>query len=421
MEWDEIKKSGDIFLVKEYMDNHPESENDGGIIAVYEQMRQKLLTEMKADPTRFSETFVRGCIEARILTREQMVSEGLATYNTFDKLAGNRGFLPDLAQCTSRPDLVAKEGCTDVYFLGIPGSGTTCLLMGLMRAENYDFTINYLERGGQYAASLRQYAEAGVMPRCTPGKYGTSINGRIVEKRKNQDVMHHVNFVEMSGDEFVHGIVGIVGGETPSSVAGIRGGSKALLSNSNKKVIFILVDPTIENVGYTHYQDIYDRGGHIIDMQPENVYINQRACLSKFLDWLDAEANKCLLKNVEAIHFIVTKADTLGETKEERNKKAYELLQDRYPALVQKLVSLCKKARLNRTTDGTPCIFTFSLGKFYLGNTFEYDSKDSLYLIDALRHMTQGTKETALRNMLGLRPAIIKSLSGDYGVKLCDL
>lgn len=414
MEWNEIKQSGDIFLVKDYMDKHPENENDGEIVAVYEQIRQKLLAEMKTDPTRFSETYVRACIKAGILTREQMVSEGLATYNIFDKLAGNR-VLPDILQYTARPGFVAKEGRTDIYFFGVPASGKTGLLMGLTKAENYGFTINHIEQGGPYAVSLRHYAEAGVMPICTPGKYVTSINGRIVEKRDNHDVMHHVNFVEMSGDEFVHGIIG---GETPPSVAEMRGGAKELLSNTNKKVFFIVVDPTMENMEYTHYQDVYNEDGCIIGIESKKVYVNQRTYLSKFLDWLDAESNKGLMKNVEAIHFIVTKADTMGETKEERNKKAHELLWDMYPELVQKLVSLCKKARLNRTTDGKPCIFTFSLGKFYLGNTFEYDSKDSLYLVDALRHMTQGTKETALRGMLGLGPAVVKPLSGDYGLKI---
>lgn len=415
MEWNEIKQSGDIFLVKDYMDNHHESENDGDIIAVYEQMRQKMLTDMKMDPKRFSETFVRDCIKARILTREQMVSEELATYNTFDRLAGNREALPHLEQYTSHPAIVAKEGCTDIYFFGIPASGKTSLLMGLMKAEGYGFTNNYIEQGGPYAASLRQYAEAGVMPTCTPGKYVTSINGRIIEKRNSHNVEHRVNFMEMSGDEFIHGIVG---GETPPSAAGIRGWSKELLSNTNKKVFFILVDPTIGNMDYTRYQDIYDGDGCIIGIQPEKVYINQRACLSKFLDWLGAESNKGLMKNVEAIHFLVTKADTMGKTEEERNEKAYELLWDMYPELVQKLVLLCGKARLNLTTDGKPRVFTFSLGKFYLGNVFEYDSRDSLYLIDVLRHMTQGIIETALRGILRLGPAVVKPLPGDFGVKL---
>lgn len=288
--------------------------------------------------------------------------------------------------------------------------------MGLTKAEGFDFTLNYLEKGGRYAAVLKQYAEAGVTPISTPDEDVTSVIGRIVERRNNHDVLHHVNFIEMSGSELVHGIVG---GETPPSVAGVRGGSKELLSNSNKKVFFILIDPTVENMKFTHFQKIYDGGGCVIGIQPEKVYVNQRTCLSKFLDWLDAESNKGLMKNVAAIHFIVTKADTMGETKEERNKKAYELLWDMYPELVQKLVALSRKAGINRTTGSEPRIFTFSLGKFYLGDLFEYDSKDSLYLVDALRHMTQGTREPSfLRKTLGLGSAVVKPLPGDYGMKI---
>jgi hypothetical protein len=118
------------------MDKHSENENNSEIIAVYEQMRQKLLTEMRTDPTRFSETYVRACIKAGIITSEQMVSEGLGTYNTFDKFACNREILPDLEQYTARPDFVAKEDCTNIFF-GIPASGKTCLLMGLTKAEGF--------------------------------------------------------------------------------------------------------------------------------------------------------------------------------------------------------------------------------------------------------------------------------------------
>mgnify|MGYP007101866191 CR=1 FL=1 len=58
MEWNEIKNSGDIFRVKGYLNNHENGENMEEAKAIYNELRQQLLTEMKANPSRFGSTMV---------------------------------------------------------------------------------------------------------------------------------------------------------------------------------------------------------------------------------------------------------------------------------------------------------------------------------------------------------------------------
>lgn len=413
MEWEEIKRTGDVLIIKDYLNKHQDSENLDEVSAVYNNIRQRLLVEMKADVHRYWREY-RDWINAGVFTKEELVTEGLLRYG--EKIEYSK--LSDLEQFMAHPNYEAKSGCTDVYFFGIPGTGRLCLLMGIIGADGYGYSINFAEKGGPEALALRKYLSAGAVPRATPYKYVTTYNVSIVEKRDDEGgfVDHHVNFVRMSGEEFVHKIAN---NDEAVSLNDMGDGVRCLLRNNNRKVFFIVIDPTIDIIRFDYYKEIFDDNGSIVDVKPYIEYVDQFACLSKFVSLFELEENKEFMKKVDAIHFIVTKADLLGGAQEERNHKAYELLLKKYRGTVVKLIEYLRRTkRINSTTDYQPRIFTFSLGKFYLDGEYDYDSKDSLYLIDALRHMTQGTKEpTGMRKLLGKASSVVQPRLGDYGIQ----
>jgi len=290
--------------------------------------------------------------------------------------------------------------------------------MGIIGADGYGYSINFREKGGPEAMALKRYLWEGVGPKATPGKYVNTINASIVEKLDDKGgfVDHHVNFVRMSGEEFAYKIAN---NDDTVCLRDMGDGINVLLRNSNRKVFFIVIDPTIEILRFDYFREVLDENGNVTDVEPIAEYICQQSCISKFVSLFECEENKAFMRQVDAIHFIITKADTLGKTQEERNNKAHDLLMDKYRGAVYSLIHYCRRTkRINRTTGFQPRIFTFSLGKFYLDG-YEYDSKDSLYLIDALRHMTQGTKESkGLRKMFGHATAVVQPSPGDYGVKI---
>ena len=97
--------------------------------------------------------------------------------------------------------------------------------------------------------------------------------------------------------------------------------------------------------------------------------------------------NAEIMKRVDTIDFIVTKADTLGETVEECKERAKELLQSTYQAPVNALMDLCRQTkRINSATGYRPRVFTFSLGKFYLGGVFDFNDTGALEIMDSIRH-----------------------------------
>ena len=414
MEWNEIKKSGDIFEVKDYLKNHKDGEFLDEARSVYSDMRQKLLAEMKANPTRFDLTMVQDYLYDGIFTREELMEEGLATNRTLDSLPAREylGGIP--ADAYNYADIDTHVVGTDIYFFGIPNAGKTSLLMGLVNAVESGLMINVRRNGGQYADTLRQYAEMGVPFQCTPDKFIMTMTGEIIENRHNRELRHKVNFVEMSGQGLVHSIVN----DDRPEMAEVGAVANNLLRNANRKVLFILVDPTTDSLTYYYPTKFYDQDGNVIDERYSKKDISQQEFLWWFVNRLALNENKDLMKKVDAIHFIVTKADSLGRTQQERNKKASDLLWDKYSSVVKNLCDLCHKAKINSTTDGKPCVFTYSIGRFYLGNLFEYDSADSKYLIEALCHLTRGTRESGLRKLLGMPPATVNPVPGNSGVKI---
>ena len=120
-------------------------------------------------------------------------------------------------------------------------------------------------------------------------------------------------------------------------------------------------------------------------VSPKKYMKSQIAILNQYVSLLTLPKYQEIMNKVDAIHFVVTKADLLGDTHEERIKKARELLLSKYVGLAEQLKAYCRKTkRINYSLGGEPLLFTFSLGKFYLGDVFDYDPEDSFAFIESL-------------------------------------
>lgn len=111
------------------------------------------------------------------------------------------------------------------------------------------------------------------------------------------------------------------------------------------------------------------------------------------IDLFNQPENEAVMKKVDAIHFIVTKADTIGKTREERLDKAVELMNRNYSDAIETLKEVCERYGINRATNGVPYVFPFSLGEFYIGNICEYDATDSSSIIDVMKGNTMAIRK----------------------------
>ena len=391
-EWEEVKRSRDMFRVDDYRDNHPECLFKYEVDALYYELRDEMLKKMKESPSEFSKDEIQRLIDADIFKRWELMDEELITDESWEVLFDtDRDLFPNIADYQSEnPNIAAPGNCTDIFLFGTPGTGKTCLLMGLTAANGSGYTLNMRTHGGDYAAALQQYAKAGITPGRTFGKFVTIINGEINETLKRDKVIsHRINLVEMSGEEFALRIAD----NKEVSLANMGTGATNLLKNDNKKVFFIIVDSSKPRIKVEYLEDIKDGYGNVVEQIVRKKYISQLDILNKFVSLFELDENQEIMKKVDAIHFVVTKADMLGD-KATRLQQAHDLLLNTYKGPVEQLKNYCRKSkRINFSTKYHPQVFTFSLGKFYLGDVFRFDEEETLKIVDTIRIVTSGLRE----------------------------
>lgn len=402
-EWEEVKRSGDIFLVDDYRDNHPHSPFKGEIDRVYYDLSDKVMENMQNNPADFKYNDVLRLIQADIFKDWELIDKGLMSedsWETLKELETVKEELPDLKNFVMNSVEGTAPGATDVFLFGTPGTGKTCMLMGLVGAngsqfqkgdDQLNYSLNLQQYGGNYAAALQSFIYAGITPGSTHGSFVTTFHGNIQEKsRKGNIIDHRINLVEMSGEEFARRIAD--NEKATVSFEDMGTGATRVMSNSNRKIFFIIVDPTVDKVKITFLEDVRDEEGNVIDQRVRKKYIDQRIILSKFVSLFELPENQEIMKRVDAIHFIVTKSDFLDKDGE-RGNVAAELLRMKYQATVTSLKNYCENSkRINRSTKYSPQVFTFSLGKFYLGDIFKFDAYETHKIINAIRIISSGEK-----------------------------
>lgn len=396
-DWEVVRQSRDLVEVAKFRNAHRNDPNAADIEEIYQQLREEEFQMMKTYPWRYSKQTVEALLAQGVFTMDELQQNGLVTPESWRKVQLNREYLPDLSdyQKMGIDNQPAAPG-TDIYFFGMPASGKTSMLMGIAAATGQGYTIDMRSNGGPYAAALRQYAQAGHTPGRTQGRFVTSISGVINDETASGKVHSYpINLIEMSGEEFALRIA-----ETKEpSIANMGTGATNMLRNENRKVFFIIVDASKPMVKVSYLDREIDEDGEA-SSQVRSRFISQLDILDKFVALIGLPENQEIMNKVDAIHFIVTKADSIGKPGD-RDQKAAELLGSQYLSVIEQLKYYCMRTRrINRPYDYEPQVFTFSLGNFFLGDVFDYDSTDTLKIVDAMREASSLGKRYPWRKFI---------------------
>ena len=378
-EWSGVKNSGDIFVVFYYIKNHPETPYIDKARWLLSELKHQEICRMRREPNRYEVSRLRWLVKLDIFTVDELISEGVMTENVWNTLNSIdvKNDLPDIYEAMQESKVECSEGYTDVYFFGMPSTGKTCILQGLLSTSS--LLLDLTSSGGSYAEALRQYTDYGIVVPCTLDNSVTTLKTRIITGG-HTPIEHNVNFVEVSGSHFLD-IVEDNGGhskeENNSDIAN-------LLHNDNRKVFFLIIDPTINEVRFNREYDEYGEQTWEKIQRLKHAVLNQNIFMQNIVKIFQDPANSDIMRKVDSIHIIVTKADTFGE-RLQRGEKALDYFNDHYGINVtQPLVDLCKKYHINCNSNFRPKLFTFSLGKFYVGGLYEYYPIDSEMLVHVI-------------------------------------
>ena len=379
-------RSLDLVDTWDWMAANPYDANYDYAYQHFLELKENELLTMREELSAYSPDRVFYLLEKGIFSEGELLNARLATPESLKILRERDEIiesLPDINVEIAKCRKECAEDHTDVFLFGIPSTGKTCILMGLIGSPNIN--INTVRAGGPYACVLEQFLDAGLTIGQTPKDFVATIEASI-QDGKNR---HLLNLVEMAGEDFAFKIADNENGVV--SFEDIGAGATQLLCNSNKKSFFIIVDPTAKRVAFNHLVNETDAEGNVRTyLVRKNV--NQKIILKRLVDLLAQPENKKIMKNVDSISIVISKADLLGSG-QEREEEAYRRFMEQHKNIITPLVELCRENGINATTNGQPMLYTFSLGRFYVGGVYQYDATDADKLIEVLKGNTEITKK----------------------------
>lgn len=378
-DWDKAKGGRDLKMVYQYLKDHPSGTFSSEARELFGTLKQEYLENFKRDMAVKSIHDYDNEIRSGIFSQSDFIEAGIATAKSIEKLRelANNPFITIVEYPT---EITCPSNHTDVYFFGIPSTGKTCIMMGLLNSTLLNW--NAVKYGGKAGLQLQDLCDHGIPPGRTEDKQVIVINGTIPDEA-SRDIKHPVNLIDMSGEEFAYKI-----SENPEakvSFADMGKGIPEMLSNDNDKIFFITIDPVFE---YAKFRKLEEDGEY------KERRVSQKQTLQRFMSILEDRQNENIMRKVKAIHIITTKSDSLSNDRDERAEIAKAIVNEKYIHSINKLIPLChpQKFDINPASGNEPLLFDFSLGKFYMGGIFEYDSTDSDKIIRVIAEISSGQR-----------------------------
>ena len=383
-DWEKMKQDEDIFIIGYYRDNLPNTHPMyPELCSLFDKLREKELAEMMAKPYMYSTEKLDLLWRANIITKQDLFDRGLITERTWNALTQDYSQLPNfqmiINEIWNRETYPLHENNTDIYFLGST-PGKTCLLMGLCGAEGRGIQFN------DYRAGVSAFQGCLNSMRVPSSNYRNIVLNAYLANYKT-----NINLIDIVSNYFTR---------VPSNLHWAF--DSKLMCNLNKKSLLLLIDCTLkcDTIIYQYMEKYRDTQGNI-QSRLKKVEIPLTEIYMRYINLFSKSENKEIMDKVDSIHFVVTQVDLIGNTHEEQLRKAHNLMQTHYRSLVEAVKTYCRQTkRINASTGFDPCVFTYSLGKFYVGNLYEYDVNPSIEFINILGGIATGNKNGQLNKYI---------------------
>lgn len=256
---------------------------------------------------------------------------------------------------------VMESGRTDVFFIGIPSSGKSTMLGGLLTIANKRGIISpdsYNNAGNVYQTQLVAGIDQGILPKGTDlGSY----NYIATSLKDEKGITHPFNIVEVPGENYNSLFYNGMESEE------VKGFVK-YIKNSNKKILIFVIDSLAHEKRHT--ETYYNT------LNQSLVYVN---ILNMFKD-------HGVLEQTDAIYLVANKFDAIKESHflfsdNTDEDLAKEFLDNEFLGLINN----CKDARDKSRNKFQIKIFPFSIGNVILDKILiEYNSSYSEIIVKHL-------------------------------------
>ena len=374
--WEDCKSANTIGKYEAYLAVYPDGRYDAQAkLAIHEikdryrKEKESLIHSLKTSKVEVNIEELERYFKSGQLTEHDLMEAGIIPREKLELFMNPPTFHTSQLTWKDLPDL--PENRTDVFFLGVPRSGKSSVLSGLLRTMDKDWDL-WIDtdnaQGKKYSDELIKLAKLGYVPEPTSTDVDT-VNF-ISADIKHNNTTYPFNFIEMSGEYFKKAY-------DNNDIDGTIG-AKGYLSNNNRKIIYMFIDYQKE-IGGIDINELGDQG----------------AVLASVLDLLEKDGT---LEKTDSLQIIVTKSDKMPVVnRSDRSQHVLEFLKENHRSLLNRIKSLAEKYNWNVINEEAKVlIHPFSLGKFYLGKTYDFDSQDSNKLIEIMVQTAQKEKKKSV-------------------------
>lgn len=280
------------------------------------------------------------------------------------------------------PDLVLGDtpssipnGYTEVYFWGVPGSGKTCALAGILSTAEKRGLLNIATGPGyDYTTKLKNIFINGTSTLPAPSPVESTQYLPFTLKNGDEKHSRSISLIELSGEIF--------------QCFYYKNANKQFISQShidtfdtlmnylnggNRKIHFFFIDYDQKNkvdaFGYT-----------------QGNYLSAASTFFK--------NNNIFGKSTDAIYVVLTKSDLMPVEKEKRVEHAKQHLKNNnFLSFVNTLKGNCREYSINA---GRLTVEPFTLGEVYFKNICDFDNGSANRIIELLMERIKPSKKSLL-------------------------
>jgi hypothetical protein len=331
--------------------------------------KREIFEKIRRNPNSFTPRRIKDFLNDGTLNRIDLVNSGIpdAIIDRLDNVVS-----PQL-QLGETP-LSIPDGYTEVYFWGIPGSGKTCVLSGILSTAEREGYLEIAQGPGyDYMTRLKNIFINPISFLPPPSPTDSTQYLPFVLK-KGGDAPRSVSLIELSGEIFQCFYYKNANKDLPTSQhEETLDTLLRFLKGNNRKLHFFFVDYEKENKidvdGYTQ------------------------------ADYLQAAAtyfqnNDVFSSSTDAIYIVITKSDLMSCQQSDIVGNLKDYLQDsNFTAFINSLKARCKEHSINA---GKMLATHFSLGNVYFTQICSFNSETSKNIIDILIRRIAPKKKSIL-------------------------
>ncbi|OQP39815.1 hypothetical protein A4H97_16470 [Niastella yeongjuensis] len=269
------------------------------------------------------------------------------------------------------------EGFTEVYFWGIPGSGKTCALSGILSHADKSAAFGIGSGPGyHYMTHLKNIfnTNIGFLPAATVTELTQCLPFELTDDHGKK---HPIALIELSGEIFTCYY---------NEMA-----NRKFTSDKHRKT-FTTVTNFLNSKNRKIHFFVFDFGKNPKEKDDNGL------CQDDYLTAAQKyfKDNDIFKELTDAIYVVVTKIDLLekkgdvaldpAQLYKVRLNKAKDYLNTNYPSFVNRLKDVCRDYRINDNSDLS--VLPFSLGEVYFNKICRFNNTSSAEIVSILKNKT---------------------------------